>query len=143
MININPKKLMCFILIIFSLPTILYAYTQMPTSKEGLYEVDSISLEKIMNGKDTLFVYVGRPTCPQCKEFEPILRKVLNNQHQSMGYYNTDNARKENEDKLEIMADSLGINSIPAIIKIVDGKVIDRIIGLKNEKAIEEFILNG
>ena len=60
-----------------------------------------------------------------------------------MGYYNTDNARKENEDKLEIMADSLGINSIPAIIKIVDGKVIDRIIGLKNEKAIEEFILNG
>ena len=143
MININPKKLMCFILIIFSLPTILYVYTQMATSKEGLYEVDSISLEKIMNVKDTLFVYVGRPTCPQCKEFEPILRKVLNNQHQSMGYYNTDNARKENEDKLEIMADSLGINSIPAIIKIVDGKVIDRIIGLKNEKAIEEFILNG
>lgn len=143
MININPKKLMCFILIIFSLPTILYVYTQMATSKEGLYEVDSISLEKIMNGKDTLFVYVGRPRCPQCKEFEPILRKVLNNQHQSMGYYNTDNARKENEDKLEIMADSLGINSIPAIIKIVDGKVIDRIIGLKNEKAIEEFILNG
>lgn len=143
MININPKKLMCFILIIFSLPTILYVYTQMATSKEGLYEVDSISLEKIMNEKDTLFVYVGRPTCPQCKEFEPILRKVLNNQHQSMGYYNTDNARKENEDKLEIMADSLGINSIPAIIKIVDGKVIDRIIGLKNEKAIEEFILNG
>lgn len=110
MININPKKLMCFILIIFSLPTILYVYTQMATSKEGLYEVDSISLEKIMNGKDTLFVYVGRPTCPQCKEFEPILQKVLNNQHQSMGYYNTDNARKENEDKLEIMADSLGIN---------------------------------
>lgn len=134
---------MCFILIIFSLPTILYVYTQMATSKEGLYEVDSISLEKIMNGKDTLFVYVERPTYPQCKEFEPILRKVLNNQHQSMGYYNTDNARKENEDKLEIMADSLGINSVPAIIKIVDGKVIDRIIGLKNEKAIKEFILNG
>lgn len=44
MININPKKLMCFILIIFSLPTILYVYTQMATSKEGLYEVDSISL---------------------------------------------------------------------------------------------------
>lgn len=46
MININPKKLMCFILIICSLPTILYVYTQMATSKEGLYEVDSISLEK-------------------------------------------------------------------------------------------------
>ncbi|BDX47779.1 hypothetical protein L6E_21930 [Enterococcus hirae] len=51
MININPKKLMCFILIICSLPTILYVYTQMATSKEGLYEVDSISLEKIMNVK--------------------------------------------------------------------------------------------
>ena len=76
-------------------------------SKEQLIEVDYIHLQEKIKNKDSFVLYIGRPDCGDCQEFEPYLKKYLNdNKGVYLYYFNTkryrDLAKKENasqEDK--------------------------------------------
>ncbi len=73
-------------------------------SKEQLIEVDYTHLQEKMKNKDSFVLYIGRPDCKDCQEFEPYLKEYL---HQNNGvylyYFNTkvyrDLAKKENADQ--------------------------------------------
>lgn len=109
---------------------------------EPLVVIGNTQMETILSSKEEkkVFVYIGRPTCPECQKFEPILKETLKGEYKTIYYYNTDVARKDNEESLESLAFELGVKVVPTMIKISNGKVVSKLAGIKNQKAILEFL---
>ncbi|MGM9902558.1 hypothetical protein A5844_000945 [Enterococcus sp. 10A9_DIV0425] len=109
---------------------------------EPLETIGNAQMETMLSSKEKkdVFVYVGRPTCPECQKFEPILKETLTDEYKTMYYYNTDVARKDNEESLQSLASELGVEVVPTIVKISNGKVVSKLEGIKNQKAILEFL---
>jgi hypothetical protein len=42
-----------------------------------LIEIGNQELTQILENNSGIFVYVGRPTCPACEKFEPILESTF------------------------------------------------------------------
>lgn len=84
-------------------------------------------LETFLTEKKSGFIYVGRPTCPVCQEFEPKLVKEVKANKAEVHYFNTDEGRKENEEKMVEMLNSLNISTVPALLYFKDGQEVERI----------------
>lgn len=87
------------------------------------------------------FLYVGRPTCPFCREFMPVLENASQSTGQTVCYYNTDEGREQDEEKLGALLDQLKIESVPALLYIENGKEADRLTpGTIDQEAITAFL---
>ncbi|MEF3355123.1 thioredoxin family protein [Paenibacillus sp. GYB006] len=87
------------------------------------------------------FLYVGRPTCPFCREFMPVLEKASQSTGQTVYYYNTDEGREQDEEKLGTLLDRLKIESVPALLYIENGEEADRLTpGTIDQEAIAAFL---
>jgi len=53
-----------------------------------------------------MWIYIGRPTCEECKRFSPVLKEVFKENNKHIYYYNIDIARKENEQEMINMLES-------------------------------------
>lgn len=100
----------------------------------------SAQLRNFIDSKQTGFVYIGRPTCPHCAIFTPILNEVLReNGRQNVHYYNTDEARKVSADELSALMSRLGIEGVPAFIFYRDGIESARLENVADKQALIEF----
>ena len=110
--------------------------------REPLEVIGNTKMEILLNSNEEkeVLVYVGRPTCPECQKFEPVLREVLTDESRTIYYFNTDEARKDDEESLTSLATELGIEVVPTVVKISDGHVLSKLEGVKNQKSILEFI---
>jgi len=74
------------------------------------------------------FIYIGRPTCPVCRRYEPILRDILHDKNTSIHYFQTDLAMETDGDYAVdtlTLLQQLGVTSVPTLIYIENGVVID------------------
>ena len=88
------------------------------------------------------FVYVGMPTCPACQRFEPILRETLQELDQELSYFQTTRAREaddESEMTTSEILDIIGIDSVPSMVYIVNGQVVDSFTGVREREGILAF----
>lgn len=83
-----------------------------------------------------LYIYVGRPSCPDCEEFMPVLQQVVKNNH-TVYYYNTDETREDTEH--EALLTQLKVESVPILIKTSNGVVKDSMNLTTGQKKIEKF----
>lgn len=81
-------------------------------------------LEKLAN-KETFYVYVGRPTCPYCRKFEPTLLKAMEDTQIPVFYLNTD---EEELTEINNFVDSQGIETIPHLTYYKDGEKGDYLV---------------
>ena len=72
------------------------------------------------------------PWCGPCRALGPIIEEVCKNNNVKLGKVNVD-------EEMEL-AEQFNVQSIPFVVKFIDGEVVDYFIGLKNEQAVEEFI---
>ena len=95
-----------------------------------------ISLKDLdtLNNKDIL-VYFGRPTCPVCSEFLPVLENVLQDEKKEIYYFNTDEWREH--DKYQSIISLYEIESVPSIIKIDENGSIKKLDLLKSNFDLE------
>lgn len=110
------------------------------TKNELLINIDQTELNQKISNKEQFFVYIGRDTCPDCRAFMPKLKDILSNDNKSIFYYNTEvpaSKKQEIRDYLQ----KFNVKSIPAILFINDGKVID-LYDCQDEKQINNFIKN-
>lgn len=73
------------------------------------------------------FIYFGRPTCPSCVLFKPLLTEVAKEENEKIYYFNTDyfsNNSKITEDELKEIYDKYQIQYVPALIKLVNGSLV-------------------
>lgn len=108
-----------------------------------LPEIKTEMLKLKLENSDTFLLYVGRPTCVQCQEFEPTLRNVLKNVGVKANYYRTDVARNKDEKSLEALAEKLNLAVIPSLLIISKGTIVARLDGVYTEKAISKFLENN
>ena len=107
----------------------------------ALHVIGLSEMEEILNddsGTGT-FVYIGRPTCPFCNEFEPILEGALQSLGQELAYFETDLADLENRTRRSEIQDQLGVTGVPVIVYIVNGETVASLNGLQQQEAVLEF----
>ena len=86
--------------------------------------------EFISKGK--VIIDFWAPWCGPCRALGPIIEEVCKNNNVKLGKVNVD-------EEMEL-AMQFNVQSIPYVVKFIDGEVVDYFIGLKNEAAVEEFI---
>ena len=74
------------------------------------------------------------PWCSQCKMFSPVVDKIAEEYKVSV------KVGKVNIDEDPELAQEFGVMSIPTLIVMRDGKVLNRSVGLKSQKEIEKMI---
>ena len=108
------------------------------------------NFEESVESKMDLVVYIGRPDCPDCNYFEPILRKVVNeyNLFSKISYLNVKNYRKNNTiETWENFKNKYNFSQTPACILIKNGDIIstiewDNSLGLTEDRFVEWLSYN-
>ena len=94
-------------------------------------EVTSANFKEfIKSGK--VIIDFWAPWCGPCRALGPIIEEVCKNNNVKLGKVNVD-------EEMEL-AELFQIQSIPLVVKFVDGRVVDNFLGLKPKSAIEEFV---
>lgn len=71
----------------------------------------------------TFYIYFGRPTCPECVEFEPYLQEFLEKNHQVVYYYNT--SYWKDDPQYDRILSKYHVDSVPLLVKTVNGEYRD------------------
>ncbi|MBC1272509.1 thioredoxin family protein [Listeria booriae] len=106
---------------------------------EDSKQLDKITLAEFqtkLENKDSGFVYIGRPTCPDCQAFQPTLDKVLKDKNMRLDYFDTDGARKEKEEQAKQFLQDMKVKTVPVIFYLENGKEVSRYDGNDDEKAL-------
>lgn len=112
----------------------------------GLSEIGNERFAEILAQEDSegTFVYIGRPTCRYCREFEPILEATLQEIDMFMYYFQTAKARYDQEyggeARMLSLLSPLEIEGIPIVVYLRDAQVVDYIIGVHQHAEIVAFI---
>lgn len=72
----------------------------------------------------TLYIYVGRDSCPDCAEVYPFLCQLSRRQNLGILYYNTGQDRETRAERMTQLLDQVKIHSVPAVLEIADGAVV-------------------
>jgi len=137
------KIMLSLIMVLFGILLVACGNDDTPP---GLHEIGNDRFAEILtaDGEAGIFVYIGRPTCQYCREFEPILEATLQELEMPMYYFQTAKARYDAEAggearMLELLA-PLEIEGIPIVVYLVNGQVVDYIIGVHQQAEIIAFL---
>lgn len=115
-----------FIKIVLGLTTLIFSiivFTNVAcatvTDTSGpLVPVTEQQVSQMENG----VVYIGSEGCPDCNNFKPILQNYLESKKHSVNYFCVD--KYINNSDIGDLMDKLGVEYIPTIVVIQNGKVI-------------------
>lgn len=97
------------------------------------YEYD----DEVNNG--TSIVYFGAEWCGPCKVLGPIYENVAN-QFEENPDINFVNFYKIDVDVEALIATQYGVRNIPLILKIEDGSIVNKFIGVISEEKLFSFV---
>ena len=86
--------------------------------------------EFIKEGK--VIIDFWAPWCGPCRALGPIIEEVCEANGVKLGKVNVD-------EEMEL-AEQFNVQSIPFVVKFVDGEVVDTFLGLRPKSAVEEFV---
>lgn len=85
-------------------------------------KINSEDFQNKVKDKEDFVVYFGRPTCPYCREFSPILNKAIQKTGKEVFYIQT---RTDKKDKtLNKVRDTYKIESVPNVLRFKAGKLV-------------------
>ena len=136
------KRRQVILSLLMFLFSILLAACEADSPVLGLYEISNEEFSEIVTSENVngYFVYIGRPTCQYCREIEPILQETLEDLEMTMYYFQTAKARYDDEEKMLALLAPLNIDGIPIIVHLVNGRVVDYLIGVHTQAEIIAFI---
>jgi predicted bacteriocin transport accessory protein len=102
--------------------------------------IDNSEFNVLLSQKGPYFVFVGRPTCPHCVKFTPILAEIVSKNNKHVYHFNTDAARAEDPEALSAITKKLGISAVPALIKIENGQKVAELEDYNSNSAILNFL---
>lgn len=93
--------------------------------------------ETAPSGK-SIVLYFGRDSCPNCKQFFPKLKKIMNKKKMTLYYYDIDEHRQDEKFKGEL--NRYQVKEIPYVMIYKNETIVDTLIGDKSEAEIKEFL---
>lgn len=117
----------------------------------GLIETSNDEMYRLLNDNSGVgvFLYVGMSTCPFCQQFEPILNETLEYLGKGLLHYEVDTATLLDDDSQMTMVEIMTAmveqtnwaweGGVPALIYMVDGEIINFVVGVQSKENIIEF----
>ena len=101
----------------------IYRTTEYVQATRHFIELDNSRIQEDMKDlkRQLRFVYIGRESCPYCREFAPKLRKAARSINATIYYIDTENKT----DELAKFAEQYHIDSIPTLLVFKDGQLQD------------------
>ena len=90
--------------------------------------------QEVLEENGTVVIDFFAPWCSPCKMFSPVVDKIAEE------YKGSVKVGKVNIDEDPELAQEFGVMSIPTLIVMRDGKVLNRSVELKSQKEIEKMI---
>ncbi|TFI63480.1 hypothetical protein CKN86_04850 [Carnobacterium divergens] len=138
----NMKKWLGFLLIglvlIGLLSMLMVRWNQ--KNEAELVTIKNEAFLDVVNTKKSGIFYIGRPTCVHCQAFQPKLEAALKSTNKQVFYYNTDEAKKEDNALFSKIIKTTSISSVPMVIVIKDGAVVKKLTNYKDQTKIENFL---
>ena len=108
-------------LFIFKNNSWMYRTSEYVRTTGHFIHLDNSTIQNQMDSqkKQIRFVYVGRETCPYCREFAPKLKQTAGSINATIYYINTENKTEE----LAKFAEQYHIDSIPTLLIFKDGQL--------------------
>ena len=99
----------------------IYRTSEYVQATNHFVQLDNSTIQNDMNTqkKQICFVYVGRETCPYCREFAPKLKEAAKSINAIIYYIDTENKT----DELAKFAEQYHIDSIPTLLVFKDGQL--------------------
>lgn len=102
-------------------------------NKKFVHEIKNIKgLRKLDEG----ILYFGKPSCPNCEMFKPILNEMADEERVKVYYFNTDYFR-ENElldsDEMAEVLKEFNVERVPSLKALAEGKILEEFDFTKDE----------
>ena len=120
----------------------IYRTTEYVQATRHFVELDNSKIQEDMKDlkRQLRFVYVGRETCPFCREFAPKLKEASKSINATIYYIDTENKT----DELAKFAEQYHIDSIPTLLVFKDGQLQETLTNSSdiNLNDLKEFLKN-
>ena len=120
----------------------IYRTTEYVQATRYFVELDNSRIQEDMKDlkRQLRFVYVGRETCPFCREFAPKLKEASRSINATIYYIDTENKT----DELAKFAEQYHIDSIPTLLVFKDGQLQETLSNSSdiNLNDLKEFLKN-
>lgn len=116
-------KVVAIMLMIFTLSVGIISCS----NNTAFNSITSKQFHEILRDTEQKIVYIGRPSCPDCTEVQPILEQVLEEAGVTAYYYNTEKAKKKSMDDFNEIKEIVDVQYVPTIIYYDGDKEISRI----------------
>lgn len=119
-------------------------YCDVKEPVELLQDIGMTEFTTLLNDKEASIIYIARPGCGFCKQQEPIVEKIVEEQGLTVHYLNTDNLSEDEFYSLvKVDTGLFGEDGkdfgTPTILVVKSGKILDAVVGYKEEEALLEF----
>ena len=116
--------MLCFVnprILVSNDNTLVYRSSEYVQATRHFVQLDNSTIQNEMDTqkKQIRFVYVGRETCPYCREFAPKLKEASKSINARIYYIDTENKT----DELTKFAEQYHIDSIPTLLVFKDGQL--------------------
>ena len=112
--------------------------------EDGEYQsyvvVDSEELSGMLASGNSFFLFVGRPTCPYCMEFSPLLEEVIRENSLLVYHYNTDDGQENGGDLYGEILTKLNVSGVPVMMRIENGERASELGDYTSTGAILNFL---
>ena len=129
-------------LFIFKNNSWMYRTSEYVRTTGHFIHLDNSTIQNQMDSqkKQIRFVYVGRETCPYCREFAPKLKEASRSINATIYYIDTENKT----DELTKFAEQYHIDSIPTLLVFKDGQLQETLSNSSdiNLNDLKEFLKN-
>lgn len=105
--------------------------------EEILMLIDGSYLLDFMDKEQTGYIYIGRDSCPHCREFRPVLEDVVKENNLSVFYYDLD--KEKSIDTKNLVIDKLNLEFVPIVFKFENGHVVDSLSGTTDKQILYDF----
>lgn len=138
----NLKKIMIFLLMILIVSSLSFYLLRknsvQTTTTDVLISVNQKQFKEKISKKESFSIYIGRPSCPDCKKFVPKIEKELTSINKKILYYNTQAPASEKK-QIRNFLKKFGVIYVPTIIDFKEGKV-ENIYNCTKEDQFYKFI---
>lgn len=120
------KKKLLFIISIIVISLTVLIIIDNRNEQNLLLNINSNEYDEIIANDENKIIYIGRPTCPECAEIQPILENIIEEVGVKVYYYNTENAKKDDMDSFNNIKESYNIQYVPVLINYEGDEEVNR-----------------
>lgn len=102
--------------------------------------ISEVGINRLLKKEENAIIYVGRDNCPDCIEYKPKLTNFLEKNKKTILFFDVSGSDKE-IGAFRKYYNSLGVEGVPAIIVVKNGKIRTIYYGDKAPDKVEKEIL--